>query len=102
MSCIKSLKMSDKIKRDLSGLKSKVGNLLTPAEIAAQIRAIKPELSEEPKSEESSLQSGFKPSFRKKYTTMLAPDLIFKLKSKALEKGISGADLLEIILRNHL
>jgi hypothetical protein len=88
--------MADKIKRDLSGLKSKVGNLLTPAEIAAQIRAIRPDV------EESSIESELKPSFRKKYTTMLAADLIFKLKSKALEKGISGADLLEIILRNHL
>jgi hypothetical protein len=86
--------MSDKIKRDLSGLKTKIGNLLTPTEIAAQIRAISTE-NTNPASDEP------KPIYRRKYTTMLAPDLIFKLKSTALDKGISAADLLENILRSH-
>lgn len=96
MSCIKSWKMSEKMKRDLSGLKSKVGNLLTSEEIAAQVRAISPER------EESGAGGKANGLVRRKYTTMLAPDLILDLKRKALEKGISAADLLEIILRNHL
>lgn len=94
--------MSEKMKRDLSGLKSKVGNLLTPAEIAAQIRAISPEREDLPQSEEIGEEVKANGYVRRKYTTMLAPDLIFDLKRKALEKGISAADLLEIILRNHL
>ena len=90
--------MSDKIKRDLSGLKTKIGNLLTPTEIAAQIRAISNDNN--PNTEDDSHPEP-KTIYRRKYTTMLAPDLIFKLKSTALEKGISAADLLENILRNH-
>jgi hypothetical protein len=94
--------MSEKMKRDLSGLKSKVGNLLTPAEIAAQIRAISPEREDVSKSQEVGGEVKANGYVRRKYTTMLAPDLIFELKRKALDKGISAADLLEIILRNHL
>ncbi len=90
--------MSDKIKRYLSGLKTKIGNLLTPAEIAAQIRAISSE-NNPADTEETSTEP--KTIYRRKYTTMLAPDLIFKLKSTALDKGISAADLLENILRSH-
>lgn len=98
--------MSDKVKRDLTSLKSKVGNLLTPAEIAAQIRAIShdnPSASSTPQtSEENAAEPTLGPSYRKKYTTMLAPELILKLKSTALQQGISAADLLEKILLEHL
>ena len=90
--------MSDKIKRDLSQLKAKVGNLLTPEEIASKMETIVPKTKNSDKNfAESENTKG-----RKKFTTMLAPDLIFQLKSIALEKGISAADLLENILRSHL
>lgn len=88
--------MSDKIKRDLSHLKAKVGNLLSTEEIAEKMRAIIPNENLEKTQEEESVKG------RKKFTTMLAPDLIFQLKSIALEKGISAADLLENILRAQL
>lgn len=87
--------MSDKIKRDLSQLKAKVGNLLSEEEITEKMRVIATTEKVEKIEEEST-------KGRKKFTTMLAPDLIFQLKSIALEKGISAADLLENILRSNL
>jgi len=88
--------MSKKIKRDLSALKEKASGLLSQEEITRQMLAL--QQGESQPSTEADEQNI---NYRKKYTTMMHPELSLRLRKEALDMGISAAELLERILLRH-
>ncbi len=87
--------MLNKKKRDLGGLKSKVGGLLSPEELEATTSML---------TQNTSAPINITPpsaNERKKFTTMMRPDMSQQLKLEALQQGKSAADLLEEILMEY-
>jgi hypothetical protein len=90
-----------KIRRDLSALKEKASGLLTQEQITAQMLALQQKEIAENNPTSSTEEEASTASYRKKYTTMMHPDLSLRLRKEALDMGISAAELLERILLRH-
>ncbi len=90
-----------KIRRDLSALKEKASGLLTQEQITAQMLALQQKEITENSPAASAEEEENTASYRKKYTTMMNPDLSLRLRKEALDMGITAAELLERILLRH-